>query len=195
MAFRFTDDEWTKIAGMLERVGRLRYDGDRRDLEFFCECFAQTRPRLGRNMPTPARARDAWFDVAAAAKRLQAAIAGLKPAGAADFTAASWAAELPLVAQASKRAADLEMHGVRREANNSDPFRDAFLRQLMRAWSGYGGRLSHARNGPCVRFLMAVSSTALEAAGEHSMTADELVAAVRRLRVASSAPKDFSARH
>ena len=55
-------------------------------LEMICGHFAQLRPRLGRNAPTPAKARAAWRKVAAAARKLEVAIAGLRAAGAADFT-------------------------------------------------------------------------------------------------------------
>jgi hypothetical protein len=193
MEFHFTDDEWDEIAGLLERAGRLRYDGDRKMLESVCDGFARTRPTLGRGLPAPALARDAWLRVATAAHRLGAAIAGLRKAGAADFTfldnhqggMASWAARLPLVARDAKGAAELEMHGVRRVASNKDPLRDGFLKQLVVVWSGFGGRVSHAANGPCVRFLATVSGAALRAAGEKPMTVDELRAAVRRLRVVS----------
>jgi hypothetical protein len=193
MAFHFTDDEWDAIAGFLERVGRLRYDGDRETLETVCDGFAQTRPTLGRNSPAPARARDAWLRVATATQRLEAAIAGLRKAGAADFTVldnhqggvASWAAQLPLVMRGAKEAAELEMQGVRRGASNSDPLRDGFLKQLMVVWRGFGGRVSYAENGPCVRFLATVSGSALRAIGEKPLTVDKLRAAVRRLRVAS----------
>ena len=98
---------------------------------------------------------------------------------------ASWAARLPLVARDAKWAAELEMHGVRRVASNKDPLRDGFLKQLVGIWSGFGGRVSHAANGPCVRFLATVSGAALRAAGEKPRTVDELRAAVRRLRVVS----------
>jgi hypothetical protein len=158
-----------------------------------CDNFAQTRCTLGRNLPAPARARDAWLKVATATQRLEAAITELRKAGAADFTVldnhqggvASWAAQLPQVVQGAKEMAELEMQGVRRGASNSDPLRDGFLKGLMVAWSGFGGRLSYAEKGPCVRFLTTVSAPALRAVGEKPMTVGKLRAAVRRLRVVS----------
>jgi hypothetical protein len=59
-AFHFTESEWDKISVELGRTGRLKCEGDRQILEMICGHFAQLRPRLGRNAPTPARARDAW---------------------------------------------------------------------------------------------------------------------------------------
>ena len=108
MALRFTDAEWDEIAGLLERIGRLPADEDRQTLEFICDGFAKIRPVLGHDLPAPARARDAWLRVAAAAHRLDAAIAGLRKDGAADFTmldhhqggAAKWVEQLPLMAEA-----------------------------------------------------------------------------------------------
>jgi hypothetical protein len=58
--FRFADDQWDKISVEFGRIGRLKYEGDRKMLEMICDHFAQLRPGLGRGAPTPARARNAW---------------------------------------------------------------------------------------------------------------------------------------
>ena len=53
--FRFTESQWDAISAQLERTGRLKNDGDRQILEMICNHFAQLRPRLKRNAPTPKR--------------------------------------------------------------------------------------------------------------------------------------------
>src|SRR5262245_3684486 len=187
--FRFTESQWDKISAELGRTGRSKHEGDRQDLEMICDNFAQLRPRLGRGAPTPARARDAWRKVAAAASKLGAAIDGLRAAGAADFSfidghqggAANWAAQLPLLKQAAEQAADLEMAGARTVSNMADPMRDGFVKQLTMMWKGYGGRISHG-DGPLVRFLSAVTAPALIWAGEKPMTTDAMKECVRRVR-------------
>ena len=122
-AFRFTDGQWDEISVELGRIGRLKDDSDRQILEMICNHFAQLRPRLGRNTPTPAKARDAWHEIAAAARKLEAAIAACPAAGAADFTFLdwlelghrdgwkSWSEQLSLLKQAADWAAEIEMAG------------------------------------------------------------------------------------
>jgi hypothetical protein len=191
-AFGFTERQWDEISAELARTGRLK-DGDRQMLEMICEDFVQLRPRLGRNAPKPAKARDAWRKVAVAAHKLDVAIAGLRAAGAADLTfldghqgeAARWAAQLPLLKHAAQRAAELEMLGVGTVSNNADPMRDMFVKRLAMFWKGYGGRISHAEDGPLVRFLIAVTAPALMSVNEEPMTLEAIQATVRRIRMAS----------
>jgi hypothetical protein len=191
--FHFTDNQWDEISAELARTGRLKYEGDRQMLEMICGGFAQLRPRLGRGAPTPARARKAWLKVAAAAHRLEVAIAGLRPAGAADFTvldghqggAERWLAELQLLKPAAEYWAELEMHRVRTVANNADPMLDGFVKQLARIWKGHGGGIFHTEDGPLIRFLSAVTAPALEFAGEKPMTLDAVRWSVRRIDMAS----------
>jgi DUF971 family protein len=192
-AFCFTESQWDEISAGLARIGRLKYEGDRRLLEMICGHFVQLRPRLGRAAPTPAKARNAWRRVAAAAHKLNVAIAGLRAAGAAEFTfldghqggAAGWVAQLPLLEHAAEWAAELEMLAARAVSNNADPMRDALVGQLARFWVGSGGRLSHAKDGPLVRFLTAVMIPTLAAANENPMTVEAIRGTVRRM--ASSA--------
>jgi hypothetical protein len=192
-AFHFTESEWDKISVELGRTGRLKCEGDRQILEMICGAFAQLRPRLGRNAPTPARARDAWGKVAAAARKLEVAIAGLRAAGAADFTfldnhqggMAGWAAQLPFIVEAAKGAAQLEMGGTRTVSNAADPMCDGFVKQLALIWVSYGGRISHTEDGPLIRFLSAATAPALFWADEEPMTTDALRGSVRRIRMAS----------
>jgi hypothetical protein len=191
--FRFADDQWDKISVEFGRIGRLKYEGDRKMLEMICDHFAQLRPGLGRGAPTPARARNAWRKVAAAAHKLEVAIADLRAAGAADFAfldghrggAASWSAQLPWLKQAADWAAECEMARVRTVSNKADPMRDAFVRQLMMIWKGYGGRISHG-DGPLVRFLSAVTAPALIWAEEKPMTIDAVKGSVRRIHKMAS---------
>jgi hypothetical protein len=130
---------------------------------------------------------------AAATHKLEVAIADLRAAGAADFTfldghrggAASWSAQLPWLKQAADWVAECEMAGVRTVSNKADPMRDAFVRQLMMIWKGYGGRISHG-DGPLVRFLSAVTAPALIWAGEKPMTIDAVKGSVRRIHKMAS---------
>jgi hypothetical protein len=191
--FRFTESQWDEISAAFARTGRLKCEEDRQILEMICGPFAQLRPRLGRNTPTPARARAAWRKVAAAAHKLDLAIAGLRDAGAADFavldaghqvgTASwkTWSKQLSLLKQAADWAAELEMAGARKVSNAADPMRDGLVKQLAMIWKSYGGRISHAEDGPLVRFLSAVTAPALNFAGESPMTTEAIQGAVRRL--------------
>ena len=190
-AFRFTESEWDKISVELGRTGRLKCEGDRQILEIICGDFAQLRPRLGRNAPTPARAQAAWNKVAVAAHKLDVAIKGLRVAGAADFTfldnhqggVAGWAAQLPFIVEAAKDAAQLEMAGGRKVSNAADPMRDELVKQLAMIWKGYGGQISYAEDGPLLRFLSAATASALIWADEEPMTTDMLRESVRRIRM------------
>jgi hypothetical protein len=191
--FRFTDDQWDEISVEFGRIGRLKNDGDRQLLEMICNSFAQLRPRLGRNTPTPAKARDSWHEIAAEARKLETAIAGLRAAGAADFTLLdwlddghrggwkNWSEQLSLLKHAADWAAEIEIARARNVSNRADPMRDGFVKQLAMIWKGYGGRISHAEGGPCFRFLSAATAPVLICAGEDPMTADTLRGIVRRI--------------
>jgi hypothetical protein len=192
-AFRFTESQWDEISAELGRTGRLKCEEDRQILEMICGHFAQLRPRLGRGAPTPVRARAAWGKVAVAAHKLDVAITGLRAAGAADFTfldnhqggMAGWAAQLPFIVEAAKGAAQLEMAGAHTISNKTDPMRDGLVKQLAMIWKSYGGRISHAEDGPLIRFLSAATAPALIWADEEPMTTDALRGSVRRIRMAS----------
>ena len=195
-AFHFTESQWDDISAELARVGRLNDPHDRQMLEVICNHFAQLRPRLKRNTPTPKKARRAWGKVAMAAHELDAAIAGLPAAGAASFTLLdwldgqqgewkSWSAQLPKLKEAAYWAAELEMAGVRKVSNAADPMCDGFVKQLAMIWKSYGGRISHAEDGPLIRFLSAVTAPALIWADEKPMSTDTLRGSVRRIRMAS----------
>jgi hypothetical protein len=192
--FRFTESQWDKISAELGRTGRSKYEGDRQDLEMICNSFTQLRPRLGRGAPTPAGARDAWREVAAAAKKLKRTIDGLRAAGAADFPFldaspveaeakwSAWLVQLQQLKEAATWAAKLEMMPhVRKVSNRSDLLRDGLTERLVIMWKGYGGRISHG-NGPLVRFLSAVTAPALIWAGEKAMTTDAVKECVRRIK-------------
>jgi hypothetical protein len=189
-AFRFTECQWDEISAELGRIGRLKDEGDREMLEMICGQFAQMRPRLGRGAPTPTKARDAWLKVAAAARKLDLAIANLPAAGAADFTFLdnhqggwkSWLAQLQLLKQGANWAAKIEMAGTYSVSNRTDPTRDAFVKQLATIWEGYGGRISHANDGPLFRFLRAVTTPALKSAGERPIKTEALKWSIRRIR-------------
>lgn len=196
--FLFTDDQWTAITAELQGLGRQDYSGDRQGLEIICGAFVGARTRLGRNLAAPKRAHDAWLNVASAARQLDEAIAGLEPAGAAAFTivdghrgeVAKLAAALPWIAREAQYFAELELHGTAKDvSNNADPGRDAFLRQLVRMWEAFGGKVSAGfdahrgqADGPLVRFLGAVMSPALVAAGEKPLSANAIRGAVRKLK-------------
>jgi hypothetical protein len=193
-AFRFTQIQWDKISAVSGRTGRLKCEEDRQYLEMICNNFVQMRPR--RDIPTPAKARDAWGKVAAAAHKLEVAIAGLRAAGAADFAVldacpvkaakwSAWSAQLALLKQAADWAAALEMAAPRTVSNAADPMRDGFVKQLMVMWKGYGGRISHTEDGPLLRFLSAVTAPALNWADEEPMTTDALRGSVRRICMVS----------
>ena len=166
-AFRFTDSQWDEISAELGQTGRPKGDSDRQILEMICDHFAQLRPRLGRNTPTPAKARDAWREIAAEARKLEAAIASLPAAGAADFAFLdwledghrggwkNWSEQLSLLKQAADGRAEIEIAGARKVSNAADPMRDGLVKQLARIWNSYGGRISHAEDGPLLRFLSA----------------------------------------
>ena len=72
--------------------------------------------------------------------------------------------------EAAEGAAEFEMAGARNVSNAADPMRDGFVKQLAMIWKGYGGRISHAEDGPLIRFLSAVTAPALIWAGEKPMT-------------------------
>jgi hypothetical protein len=193
-AFRFTDGQWDEIsAEILRRTGRPKCEEDRQMLEMICNHFAQLRPRLGRNIPTPAKARDAWHEIAAEARKLEAAIASLPAAGAADFTLLdwlydghrdgwkNWSEQLSLLKQAADWAAEFEIRTARKVSNAADPMLDGFVKQLAMIWKNYGGQISHAEDGPLLRFLRAVTAPVLIWASEEPMTPDALRASVRRI--------------
>ena len=95
---------------------------------------------------------------------------------------------MPLLKQAADWAAELEMAGVRTVSNAADPMRDGFVKQLTMIWKSYGGRISHAEDGPLIRFLSAVTAPVLILAGEEPMTADALRGIVRRIRERAARP-------
>ena len=152
-----------------------------------------TAPRLGRNTPTPAKARDAWHEIAAEARKLEAAIAGLRAAGAADFAFIdwlddghrdgwkNWSEQLSLLKQAADWAAEFEIATARKVSNAADPMRDGLVKQLAMIWNSYGGRISHAEDGPLLRFLSAATAPALIWAGEKPMSDDTLRGIVRHI--------------
>lgn len=193
--FHFNDAEWDAIGDELERhTGRLKYDGDRRSIEMICDRFVRLRPRLGKGLPTPTAARDAWIEVANAAVRLDSAIAGLRTAGAADFTiidnhkgtAADWAAALPEIMQAAQYWAELETLGARTVSNKSDPVRNGLVVQIVRMWQGFGGNVGTGYNNyrrtsdnPLVRFIAAVTTPVMVAAGEKPLTLGTIRGIVR----------------
>lgn len=173
-AFRFTTAQWDAIGAHLDRIGRGRSAGDRQSLELQCEIFVRLRPKLGRGLPTPSRARDAWIAVNVAAKRLRTAIAELKDAGGADLTlietspgaSIEWLAGLDGLIRGADQAAGLEMVNPPKVAKNTDPLRDDLIVRLAWLWKGYGGGLSNAEDGALVTFLVTVTGPAFEAIGE-----------------------------
>jgi hypothetical protein len=196
--FRFSESEWDAISAQLAQIGRLKNDTDRQIFEMICGHFAQLRPRLGRNTPTPSKARDAWRKVAAEARKLETTIRGLRAAGAADFSVLdwfddghqagwkSWSVQLSKLKEAADRAAVLEMAMARPVSNKADPMRDGLVRQVAIIWESYGGRISHTEDGPLLRFLSAVTAPTLIWAGEKPMSVEALRWSVRRIpRMAS----------
>jgi hypothetical protein len=198
--FRFSESEWDAIAELLSSMGRPKIDTDRQMLEMICNPFAQLRPRLGRNQPTPTRARAAWRKVTVAADRLDREIAGLRAAGATDFTVLDdacptvdpekvkikWSAWWTQLGQLKLAAAWAEAFELTiappRVSNRSDPLRDGFVAQLMRIWKGYGGPISYSDSGPLVRFLSLVTGPVLIWASEEPMTVDAIKESVRRIQ-------------
>ena len=195
--FHFTESEWDEISAELGRTGRMKCEEDRQILEMICNHFAQLRPKLGRNLPAPGKARDAWHKVATAASKLEAEIDGLRAAGAADFALLDWlddghrggwkhwSEQLSLLKQAAAWAAEIELAGARKVSNAADPMCDGLVKQLAMIWKSYGGRISHAEDGPLLRFLRAVTAPTLIWASEKPMTRDALRGSVRRIHMAS----------
>jgi hypothetical protein len=192
-SFRFTDVQWTAINAEIAALGR-QSEHDRQQLELHCDRFARSRPKRGPGLPTPAKARKQWLEVAKASRRLDDAIKGLRDAGAADFTmldghqggASKWAAALPGIAAEAEQAAKLESY-VETPANNADPMLDGFVTLLVRTWEAFGGDAAIGYNdgtgtpcGPLLRFLTAVTEPTLQAAGEDPLTASALRSKVRK---------------
>lgn len=179
--FRFSESEWDVISTELVRIGRLKDQNDRESLEFICGGFTKWRPRLGKNIPKPKAHQEAWLEVADAARQLKRALADLRRVDASAFE--SWASELPELIEIAKTAAKLELIGARpKVTNKQDPMRDRFVMRLAGAWAGYGGQISHAENGPCLRFLMAVTASALKKAGEKPMNPGTIQGIIRRVK-------------
>jgi hypothetical protein len=198
--FRFSESDWNAISVEWARTGRPKDEGDREVLEIICEGFVRLRPKLRRNLPTPKRARAAWHKVATAAGKLEAAIEGLRPAGAADFTLLDWfddghrhewkiwLEQLSLLKRAPYAAGEIELARARTASNAADPMRDGLVKRLVTTWQGYGGRISHGEDGPLVRFLSAV----MVSVGE-PMTTDAVRGCVRRILEANKTQRHSSA--
>ena len=200
MTFAFTDAQWQPIAVELSGIGRL--GGDRRSLEFVCGIFIQSRPRVGKGLPTPKKAREAWLKVADAADALDNAIKGLREASAADFTMLDdhsdrifeWMSALPSLARGAREAAEYEIHEIKPTANNADPVRDFFLSQIITIWHEYGGAVrastdpsSHREGGPLVRFVSAVMAPVFAKLNEAPPTPGMIRSAVREHRLRQTA--------
>lgn len=197
MTFAFADDEWRLIAAELAAVGRLDSGGERATLETIAHWFTSYRTKRGKGRPTPKKARECWIQVAEASERLNAAIAALGEAGAANFTVLddhsdsikAWAAALPWIAREARVVAEIEMHRPKPSSNNADPERDFFLQQIISTWKDYGGQVrtsthpqTHEPGGPLIRFASLVAEPAFRSIGEQPPTPEIIRQAARKYR-------------
>ena len=121
----------------------------------------------------------------------------MRAAGAADFTFLdnhqggweSWSAQLKLLKPEANWAAKIEMIDTRTVTNNADPMLDGFVHHLARIWEERGGQITHGEDGPLIRFLSAVTTSTLAWVDKKPLTTYKLRGSVRRMRVASRAPK------
>ena len=186
--FRFSEEEWSEVIREWPEV--YNETAARWDIETSCWMFARRRGLLkGRKgLPTPDRARKAWLDVAEAARKLKLAIGNLADAGAADLgfiDATEWASELPSFEKRAKWAADMERTWRKKPANNADPDRDWLVESLVRIWRTYTGHAVSENDGPLMRYLLAVTEPAFEAAKMKEPTVDMLRGVLRKAAVSS----------
>jgi hypothetical protein len=180
--FHLSDEAWTAAAKALGALGRLPTQGDRIELEFYCDRFVRRRRGI-RAHPTPAKYAEAWRSVSRAADDLLKAIDHLRGIGAAeletlglfvggDEIAKSVRLRLPELSQLALVVAEIEAEGHRTPAK-ADPARDELANALVRFWLDKGGA-GTTRNGPASRFLDATFSEALVAANEERPKPDSL---------------------
>lgn len=192
-AFQLSDADFDEVCRDLKNEDGFNPEALRWTLNLHCGAFAQLRPRIGKDLPTPDRAREAWLEIARAAKRLKVAIEGLREAGAADFSfigsnADKWAASLPSLIEAARWAAEIERYLNPPVANNADPHRDGLIQILVRVWQSWRAdkRVSTAENGPLMRYLVAITTPTFKAVSEPPPSIETLRGILRKL-VASSA--------
>lgn len=192
MDFHFSDTDFEEICRDLKDEVGFNPEALLWTLNLHCGAFVQLRPRIGKDLPTPDRAKEAWLEISRAAKRLKVAIDGLREAGAADFiligsNADKWAASLPSVIEAAKWAAEMERYINPPVANNADPHRDGLIKILVRVWQSWRSdkRISTAENGPLMRYLVAAMTPTFTAVNEPPPSTDTLRGILRKLAASS----------
>lgn len=193
--FQLSDADFEEICRDLKDEDGFNPEALRWTLNLHCGAFVQLRPRIGKDLPTPDRAKEAWLEISRAAKRLKAAIDGLREAGAADFSfigtkADEWAASLPALIEAAKWAAKMERYLNPPLANNADPHRDGLIQMLVRVWQSWRSdkKISTAEDGPLMRYLVAITTPTFIAVKEPSPSPETLRGILRKL--AASSTKD-----
>jgi hypothetical protein len=180
--FHLPDEAWAAAAEALRALGRAPTQGDRIEVEFYCDRFLRRRRGISARQ-APARYAEAWRSVSTAADELLKAIDHLREIGAAeleplglfaggDEIAKSVRLRLPELSQLALVVAEIEAEG-RRTPARADPARDELANALVRFWLDKGGA-GTTRCGPASRFLEATFSEALVAANEERPKPDGL---------------------
>ena len=193
LLFRFSDEQWETISQDLRKSASFNDNVCRLEVSIVCGGFVHLRPHIGKDLPSPERAKKAWLTIASAARKLQLAISELREAGATDFNilgniakADEWAAQLPLVIRSAKESARLEL--MRRSmANNADPHRDNLVHSLVSVWLNHTGerKVPTTEEGPLMRFLAAITTPTLIAANVKPLTTPTLRGILRKRRAQS----------
>jgi hypothetical protein len=187
--FHFSDEQWETISRDLRKSASFNANVCRFEVSILCGGFVHLRPHIGKDLPSPERANEAWLKISGAAKKLKLAISELREAGAADFSilgsytiADEWAAQLPLVICSAKESARLELER-RSKSNKADPYRDSLVKSLVRVWQNHTGqqKIPYTDGGPLMRFLVAITTPTLKAAADEPLTTDTLRGMLRKM--------------
>lgn len=185
--FRFSEEQWLEVAR--EFPSDCNVAGARWEIEFLCDRFIRRRLDFGKGLPTPDAARQVWLDIETAAHKLDLAIAKLAGAGAADMKfidCQELAAALPSLRRRALWAADMESTRRGKPANNADPDRDWFVETLVGIWKQHTKLEAVSDDGPMMRYLLAVTESAYEAANEKKLPTVDMLRGVRRKMVSSA---------
>ena len=180
--FHLSDKAWAAAAKALGTLGRPPTQGDRIEVEFYCDRFLRRRRGI-RAHPTPAKYAEAWRSVSRAADDLLKAIDHLREIGAAELESLSLFAggdeiaksvrlRLPELSQLALVVAEIEAEG-RRIPATADPARDELAKALVGFWLDKGGA-GTTQNAWASRFLEATFSEALVAVTEERPKPDGL---------------------
>jgi hypothetical protein len=172
--FHLSDEAWAAAVKALGARGRAPTQGDRIEVEFYCDRFLRRRQGI-RAQQTPTRYAEAWRSVSRTADELLKAIDHLREIGAAeleplglfaggDEIAKSVRLRLPELSQLASVVAEIEAEG-RRTPATADPARDELANALVRFWLDKAGA-GATQYGPASKFLDATFSEALVAANE-----------------------------